>query len=208
MKKTLVLLLLSSYAFATSLEQVITISEPKVVKVGVVTDKGAGVCSGALISSTGIVLTCAHCFSHNGIKKVFIKTSEGQAYPAALLAIDPSRDLALIVPNVLGPFPYFKLGYEPVRGQQVVSFGSPLGIQHTATIGWVNNLIKQTYIYIYHSAFINPGSSGGPLVDLDGKLVGINQAIINYGNNQQAQGLYVAIDVITVKDFLSKVATR
>ena len=189
---------------STTLEKVIERSQDKVVKIGIITDKGRGVCSGAFISSRGIVLTCAHCFAHGGIKKVFIKTEDEQVYPAALLAYDGVRDLALVVPTSVGPFPYFTFGNEPVRGQQVISLGSPLGIQHTATVGWVTNILKQAQMYILHSAFINPGNSGGPLVDMSGRLIGVNEASFGYGFMQVAHGLYIAIDIITVKEFLRK----
>lgn len=193
---------------ATTLENVIERSQGKVVKIGIVQEKGGGVCSGAFISSRGIVLTCAHCFTHGGIKKVFIKTEDGTAYPAALLKLDAARDLALVVPDSIGPFPYFKFGSEPVKGQQVLSFGSPLGLQHTITVGWVTNILKQTKVFILHSAFISPGNSGGPLVDMGGRLIGVNEAMLSYGFMQVAHGLYVAIDVVTVKEFLRDAGTR
>jgi len=193
--------------FGASIESVIQHSDPKVVKIGIVTDKGGGVCSGAFISSTGIVLTCAHCFEHKGLKKIFIKTDNEKVFPAALLAIDMKRDLALIVPDGLGPFPYFQLGTEPDRGQQVLSFGSPLGIQHVVTIGWVDKIVKQACIII-HSAFISPGNSGGPLVDLRGRLIGVNEAMLEYGFLQVAQGLYLAIDIVSIKEFLRTAEAR
>lgn len=198
---------LTRMSYGANLEKLIRNTEPKVVKIGIVGEKGAGTCSGSFISSTGIVLTCAHCFSHDKIKKVFIKTSDEKVYKAALLDIDFTNDLALVLPDAIGPFEYFKLGKEPIRGQQVLAFGSPLGMQHTASVGWVSNIINQTKIWIMHSAFISPGNSGGPLVNLRGELVGVNEALITYGFLQVAQGLFVAIDVITVKEFLWGCAT-
>ena len=204
MRKLAVLLLLSSCSFANSTERVIRQTEPKVVKIGIVAERGRGTCSGAFITSSGVVLTCAHCFAQPNIRKVFIKTDANVAYPAALLAIDPSRDLALIVPNSEGPFPYLKLGDEPVRGQKVVAFGSPLGMQGFATIGWVSNLIKNIHTFIFHTASINPCNSGSPLVDLSGHLVGVNEATISYGIFERAEGMNVAISVSTVKEFLKE----
>lgn len=192
--------------FGADLEKVIKETDPKVVKIGIVTSKSEGVCSGSFISSTGIVLTCAQCFAHGDIKKVFIKTSDGRAFPAAPLLIDGERDLALVVPDGTGPFPYFRFGPEPEKGQQVISFGSPLGIQGVSTIGWVDKVVKQAKI-ILHSAFISPGNSGGPLVDMKGRLIGVNEAMIGYGT-QIAQGMYVAIDIISVKEFLRTAEAR
>ena len=205
----ILLLQLSILGRGADLEAVIRHTQGKVVKIGIVGKKSAGVCSGAFISSRGIVLTCAHCFEGKGIKKVFVKTEDGAVYPAALLAYDGVRDLALVVPDSIGPFPYLKFGPEPSKGQQVLSFGSPLGIQSTVTIGWVTNTIRKTRSWIIlHSAFISPGNSGGPLVDLKGRLVGVNEAMLSYGFMQVAHGLYVAIDVITVKEFLRNAEAR
>ena len=186
-----------------SVEKVIARSEPKVVKIGIVMDKGGGVCSGAIISKSGIVLTCAHCFEHGTVKKVFIKTSDGRIMLAQPLMIDGKKDLALIAPlHYSGAFSYFHFGHKPVVGQQVISMGSPLGIAHTATVGWVSNLSR--IAYVYHSAFINPGNSGGPLLDLHGNIIGVNEATISYGflGLHDAGGLYIAISLDTIHKFL------
>ena len=197
------LLTANACAKETPIEKVIRVSEPKVVKIGIVSHRGSGVCSGAIISKTGIILTCAHCFDHKGIEKVFIKTSDGKVMPAQLLMIDMKKDLALIAPmHYSGVFPYFRPGHKPVVGQQVISMGSPLGIAHTATVGWVSNLSE--IAYVYHSAFISPGNSGGPLLDLRGDIIGINEASIGYGflGLSEAVGLYIAISLDTIQKFL------
>lgn len=207
MKTLLSLLFLSSFVSATSIERVIEKSEPKVVKIGIVAAKTRGVCSGEFITDTGIVLTCAHCFGEKDIKKVFIKTSEGRVFPAQPLYIDSKVDLALIAPQTYeGKFPYFRLGEMPKVGQQVISMGSPLGIQHTATVGYASNIVTELYTYVFHSAFISPGNSGGPLLNLDGKLIGVNEAVIVYGflGLEVAQGLDVAISLKTIKAFLGR----
>jgi serine protease Do len=188
----------------TRVERVIKSSESKVVKIGVVGEGVRGVCSGAIMSHTGIVLTCAHCFP-KGTKKVFIKPSDGRALLAQPLLIDTKRDLALIAPvHYSGEFPCFRMGDEPKIGQQVISMGSPLGIQGTAGVGYVSNLIKDKYFYVIHSAFINPGNSGGPLIDLKGRLIGINESMLRVDIFEIAQGLYIAIDLKTIKDFLNE----
>lgn len=186
----------------TRVERVIRSSESKVVKIGIIHDKAGGVCSGAILSSAGIVLTCAHCFEGK-VKKVYIKTSTGRYFLAQPLLIDRNRDLALIAPvSYAGKFDYFRFGKQPKIGQQVISLGSPLGIQGTTGVGYVSNLVRNKYLYILHSAFINPGNSGGPLVDMDGRLIGINEAMLRVDVFTIAQGLYVAIDLQTIKEFL------
>lgn len=204
MKKLITLLFLSSCVFASSPESVIKNASPKVVKIGIVMPNKRGVCSGAFISSTGEVLTCAHCFREKDIKKIFIKTEDGTVYKAARLEIDNEKDLAIVVPDSVGPFPFFKMGKMPVRGQEVISLGSPLGLQHTATVGYVNNIVRSIYTFVFHSAFINPGNSGGPLVNMRGEIVGVNEATISYGIFSEAQGLFVAISIDTIQQFLKE----
>lgn len=187
---------------ATRVEKVIANAQDKVVKIGIITTAFRGTCSGAYISPDGLVLTCAHCFEDKNIKKVFIKNAKGKVYKAELLKIDAKRDLALIAATEDVKVPYFLPGRVPKIGQQVISLGSPLGIQGTATIGYVTNLVEQKGRFIIHSAFISPGNSGGPLLDLKGRLIGINEATLSYGFLQTAHGMYVAIDLSTIKEFL------
>jgi S1-C subfamily serine protease len=200
--KLMILLALVPAVVLASVESVVKNTESKVVKIGMVTDTGAGVCSGAIISEGGIVLTCAHCFALKGLNKVYIKLSDGKYFPAQPLLIDVDADLALIAPVTFqGKMAYFKMGKEPQVGQEVVSFGSPLGIQHTVTVGTV---INKNGKHLLHSAFVNPGNSGGPLVDLSGRLVGLNEATIRTMDDRDAQGLFVAIGLSQIRAFLER----
>lgn len=175
----------------------------KVVKIGVVTKDSRGVGSGAFITRSGVILTCYHVVNHDKIAKIYIKLENGKVYRGALLAYDEKNDLALVATEV-SDVPYFKIGGEVKRGQEVAAFGSPLGLQHTASFGWVENFLKDGRII--HSAFINPGNSGGPLVDMKGRLVGINQFVIEMDIFHTAQGMGGAIPVSTIEKFLSTVA--
>lgn len=194
-------------AYGASLESVINTAEPKVVKIGIVSDKGGGICSGAIIDKEGDVLTCAHCFIRGEVKKIFIKDSKEAVRMGVKVYIDHRRDLAIVSSKEPGVYPYFNLGKSPVRGQEVIAMGSPLGMQHSATTGFVNNIILQTFLFVIHSASINPGNSGGPLIDFKGRLIGINEATIHYGlfHLQRAEAVNIAIDITTVKDFLKEV---
>lgn len=204
MKKLILLLFISSCTSATSLERVINKTDEKVVKIGIVTEKGGGTCSGALIDDKGTVLTCAHCFEHGKIKKIFIKTSKGAVYTGSRVRVSGVKDLALVMTEDGVKTSFFKLGKKPAMGQMVLAFGSPLGIQHTVGVGYVSNIILRAYYFILHSAPINPGSSGGPLTNLKGELIGINEAVISYGFFQTAQGLNVAISLDTIQQFLAE----
>src|SRR5450631_3299659 len=134
MKKLLLLLLLPVTACASRIEKVIALSEPKTVKIGIVhADGREGVCSGEFVTKDGLVLTCAHCFEHEGIKKVFIKTSEGVVYNGVGAIGNKDMDLALVKVDMRGDtVPFFKIGKRPVIAQQVIALGSPLGIQGVA----------------------------------------------------------------------------
>lgn len=134
---------------------------------------------------------------------MFIKTSDKVAYPAKVLKMDEDKDLAIVWAPELKQTPEFKLGGGVVIGEQVASFGSPFGIQGMMTIGWVSNIIEEKLVYIFHTAFINGGNSGGPLVNMKGELVGVNQATVMANAFVPAQGMFIAISMQTVTQFLA-----
>jgi S1-C subfamily serine protease len=163
--------------------------------------KHGGVCSGGFIDDDGDVLTCAHCFETTP-KKLFVKLSTGKVYLGIVTKLDKKRDLAIVhvVDLYVNSVPYFDIGPEVKIGQQVFAFGSPLAIQNTLSVGWVENTVGR---YVLHSAFINPGNSGGPLVDSHGRLVGINEATVMINFLIPAQGLFIAIDGSEIRSFLA-----
>lgn len=204
MKKLLALLLLINTGCATSMERCIKQTQPKVVKIGIVLDGGeTGSGSGGFIDNKGTVLTCAHVVNKSKITKIYVKLADGSFYPGVVVKIDVLHDLALIA-TMAQKTPYFSLGYTPRLGQQVIALGSPLGIQHSVGIGWVENILKKKLTYVIHSAFILPGSSGGPLIDLKGRLIGVNEAVIMLNPFVPAAGFCVAIDVEEVRNFLRR----
>jgi S1-C subfamily serine protease len=195
-------ILLAAYALGARTEKVARNSARKVVKVGVVDGKRSACGSGAFITRSGIILTCSHVVNHGKKPKIYIKLDSGEVYTGVVIANDEKADLALIV-TTLTDVPYFALGGDVRRGQEVVAFGSPLGIQRTVSFGWVENITEKGSII--HSAAINPGNSGGPLVDMKGRLVGVNQFTIEYDLIRTAQGMGGAIPVRDVKAFLKGV---
>jgi serine protease Do len=202
MKKTLLLLFIAAMGCATSLERLIERTEDKVVKVGIVRGDGhRGSGSGAFIDDNGTVLTCAHVTRQTENGKIFIKLSNGAVYRGTVIKQDFEKDLSLVSIPLHGN-KFFKLGKDVVRGQQVVAFGSPFGEQHSIAVGWVMNIVESAHTYIYHSAHILPGSSGGPLSDLHGRLIGINEAMLMFSIFAPAPGYCVAINIDTIKTFL------
>jgi putative serine protease PepD len=193
-------ILLAACVLGARTEKIAKSCARKVVKIGVVDGKRGGCGSGAFITRSGVILTCYHVVNHAG--KVFVKLDDETVYRGVVIAYDKKADLALVV-TTLTDVPYFDLGGDVRRGQQVVAFGSPLGLQRTVSFGWVENLMASGSII--HSAAINPGNSGGPLVDMGGKLVGVNQFTVEYDLFKTAQGMGGAIPVREVKAFLKGV---
>lgn len=207
-KRLLLLLLLPVLGCAANLEKTYDKTAPKVVKLGMVLADGRqGTCSGAYIDRYGTVLTCAHCVTHKGITKIFVKQDNGSYSQGVVFKIDKNRDLALISTLPLNYTPYFTLGSQVHRAQQVLLFGSPLGIQHMVTIGWIENLINGSHIgmerlIVFHSAATNGGNSGGPLTDVKGRLVGIGEGVMMANPFVPAAGLGFAVSIDDIKDFL------
>src|SRR5712671_1122260 len=99
----IVSLFITVFGHAATPEQVIDRTQDKVVKIGIVSAKRQGVCSGALVSSNGLVLTCAHCFTQ-GYTKLFVKTDNGVVYNTELVLLDTDKDLALV--KIMAHTPY------------------------------------------------------------------------------------------------------
>jgi S1-C subfamily serine protease len=161
--------------------------------------------SGVLVSPDGYVVTNSHVVG--GRKKLTGITAEGDRLDAEVVGDDPATDLALIK-VAAGELPYAALGSgKPRVGQLVVAVGNPFGLQSTVSTGVVSalgrslrgrdgRLIEEV---VQHTAPLNPGNSGGPLVDARGSVVGINTAVIAW-----SQGVGFAVPVTTVRWVVSE----
>jgi serine protease Do len=125
------------------------------------------------------------------------------AIDAHIIGLDKDIDLALLKVEAEG-LPALQLGsYAALRkGQLVLAFGSPEGLENSVTLGVVSSVARQPdpdrpMVYIQTDAPINPGNSGGPLVDVDGNIVGINTFILTKGGG--SEGLNFAIPSSVVK---------
>jgi len=159
--------------------------------------------SGFIISEEGHILTNNHVVG--GADQVMVDLGEGRTLEAKIIGTDPESDVAVIKidadnlkPVVLGDSEALKVG------EWVVAIGSPMGLSHTVTAGIVSakgrsGLNIATYEnFIQTDAAINVGNSGGPLVNLDGKVVGINTAILGPGGGNI--GIGFAIPINTARD--------
>jgi S1-C subfamily serine protease len=157
--------------------------------------------SGVVIAPDGYVLTNSHVV--DGADEVEVVFTDGATYRAPVVGTDAATDLALV--RALGPsLPAAELGdSDALRvGQLVIAIGDPLGLQSTVTTGVVSALGRSLNAkngriienVIQTDAALNPGNSGGPLVDTHGKVVGVNTAII-----AGAQGIAFAIPAATAR---------
>lgn len=144
--------------------------------------KVMGQASGVIISPDGYILTNSHVV--NDMDSINVKLHDGREFPAKVLGQDKSNDLALIKIEASN-LPYLKLSNsnDLEVGQWIAAIGNPFGLQGTLSVGVVsakgrNNLdIVRNEDFIQTDASINAGNSGGPLVNLNGEIVGINTAI-------------------------------
>jgi serine protease Do len=143
--------------------------------------------SGVIVDGAGVVLTNHHVIA--GANDIRISTNDGQEYPVDLVLDDPKTDLAVLkVKDAKGTtFPALDFADSDALevGDLVLAIGNPFGVGQTVTSGIVSALARtgvesDNYeFFIQTDAAINPGNSGGALVDLNGRLVGINTAIVS-----------------------------
>lgn len=157
--------------------------------------------SGVIISSDGKIITNNHVVKD--MEEIYVVMYDGKAYQAQLLYRDEEIDLALIKINRSNVKPVKLEAPDNVKvGNTVIAIGTPLyfGYRNSASRGIISGLnrpVDETYTYLQTDASVNPGNSGGPLVNMDGKLVGINTLGYVYYS-----GMNFAIPVENVSYFL------
>lgn len=157
-----------------------------------------GVGSGFIISADGYILTNNHVVS--GANGIFVTMTDGKEHKAKVIGTDPRTDVALIKIEAknLTPLPIGD-SRSLKKGQWVLAIGSPFGLDSTVTAGIVSAINRDTGDYlpfIQTDVAVNPGNSGGPLINLAGQVVGINSQIISQSGGFMGISLSIPIDEV------------
>ena len=188
-------------------------AEDAVAFIASATAEGQATGSGFVVSSGGLIVTNAHVVE--GATQVAVKIgTDGDQLPAEIVGIDASHDLALLDVDA-SDLPTLELGdSDGVEvGDATYAIGNPYGLDHTLTTGVVSALDRDLQAPdgatisggIQTDAALNPGNSGGPLLDASGKVIGVNAQIATGGDAQGGNvGIGFAIPSETVSQFVEQ----
>jgi serine protease Do len=169
--------------------------------------------SGVIVSADGYIVTNSHVV--RGARRIEVRLPErrgpngrvviqpgGRMLIAKLIGMDRESDLAVIKIERAG-LPYLPFGNSRNvhQGQIVMAFGNPLGLEGSVSMGIVSSTERQiklddAMIYIQTDTAINPGNSGGPLVDTDGRVIGINTFILSQSGGSEGIGFAIPGDLV------------
>jgi S1-C subfamily serine protease len=167
------------------------------------TRDSTGVGAGVVVDLNGSILTAYHVVA--GDAPLTVQFHDGSSAPATIAQAQPERDLAIIkvarLPSGIEPA-VLSGGVRP--GDQVMAIGSPFGLTASFSSGIVsatgrNFVVQETNQFLQNmiqfDAAVNPGSSGGPLIDRNGRVVGIVSGIINPANDRVFIGIGFAVPI-------------
>jgi len=155
--------------------------------------------SGVVIDDQGHILTNQHVIAK--ADRIRFSLGDGREFDAELIGADPNNDLAVLQAKGAGDLPWVPLSISSdlMVGEPVIAIGNPFGLSNTVTTGVISAIDRsvRTEHRVYHGflqtdASINPGNSGGPLLNAEGKLVGINTAVYSGG---EGIGFAIPVDV-------------
>jgi serine protease Do len=210
-------------AFDTQLETLARQVAPSVVQVvasgyapggGALLSRARSYGSGAIVDGDGWIVTNAHVVE--GARAVHVELlrlrepgetgsvlrPRSRRLPARVVGVDLETDLAVLKVEA-GGLPALPLADSEQlhQGQLVLAFGSPLGLENSASLGVVSSVARQLkpdspMIYVQTDAAINPGNSGGPLVDVQGRLVGLNTLIASQSGGDDGIGFAAPSNIV------------
>ncbi len=138
--------------------------------------------SGFIVDKTGLILTNSHVVEESS--RISVRLQSGEEYVAKIVGVDEETDLAVLKINTGKDLPTVKLGDSNAAqvGDWVLAIGSPFGLAQTVTAGIISQTQRETPLsnfqkFIQTDAAINRGNSGGPLVNMNGEVIGINSQI-------------------------------
>ncbi len=198
----------SSTSTETQQEAAIAKVEPGVVELKVTTAQGEQIGSGVIIDTKGDIVTNDHVIS--GEQSIVAVLSNGSTEQAQLIGTSASNDLAVVRIAPFANMMVIQIGNSSTLkvGQEVLAIGNPLGITETATSGIVSALSRSvaesTSVTLANAiqtdAALNPGNSGGALINLQGQLIGIpTLGAVNTESNTAANGVSFAIPSSTIQ---------
>jgi serine protease Do len=163
--------------------------------------RGSASGAGIIWGGAGLIITNAHC-APRGVE-LQVET-QGRWRSAELLAYHPHHDLALLAaPGVSGPLLAFRDAESLRVGELVFAYGHPLGVRDAVAMGVINTIARDSHNaprWIVADVRLAPGNSGGPLVDAEGSLVGVNSMVVN--------GLGLAIPASLVERFVERALSK
>jgi len=165
--------------------------------------------SGVILDPSGYIITNAHVAESRDISVSVADTSDPSRkdahkhYPATIVGTDKETDIALLKIDATGlPTLSFRDSDTLKQGEIVFALGSPLGLDNTLTVGYVSATARQLtaeqlVAYIQTDAPINPGNSGGPLLDINGKVAGINTMIYSQSGGSEGIGFAIPSNIVS-----------
>ncbi|HOG16435.1 MAG TPA: trypsin-like peptidase domain-containing protein [Syntrophales bacterium] len=157
-----------------------------------------GIGTGIILDTQGHILTNHHVAG--GASKIEIQLSSGERYPAQVVGTDPKTDLAVLKISAKGPLPYATFGDSDKAevGEWVVAIGHPRGLNQTVTQGIISAKHRAGISdpgsyqdFLQTDAAVNPGNSGGPLLNLRGEVIGVNAVIISQSGGYEGIGFTI-----------------
>ncbi|WP_425351141.1 DegQ family serine endoprotease [Hoeflea marina] len=166
------------------------------------TEKQSSLGSGVMVEASGIIITNNHVIE--GADDIRVALADGREFESKVLLKDERFDVAILKIEGDGPFPTIEFGDSDALevGDLVLAIGNPFGVGQTVTSGIISALARNRVgisdfgFFIQTDAAINPGNSGGALIDMNGRLIGINTAIFSRSGGSNGIGFAIPANLV------------